>query len=277
MNIYSHRRYQSALFEVIESKKKLPEKWTLRKLAQKCGLQASFLTNVLKGRFDFNADQLYVIADHLVLTAEEKTYLLLLLEHQRSAHPGRKKELLSKIEKMREKHLATEKHLLAKVVETPLEKITEYYLDPFVQLVHVHLNFPHYQTQPQRLCKDLGISSKHLSKILSLLIRLSYVQNSDGRYKVIAKNKHLPKESPLCGPHQALIKLKSIDQMQRLDPEEIYSFAVTFTGTDETKAKIREEFLQFLKRVESVVKAADSQNVYQMNFDLFPWALMQDS
>lgn len=149
----------------------------------------------------------------------------------------------------------------------------EYYLDPFVQLAHTHLGLAKYAARPEDLCMSLGISKAHLAQILDLLVRIGYVKFEKGEYKVLARNRHLSKEDPLCGPHQALMRLKSIDQMQRLDRNESYTFSATITGGEETQALLQEAFFGFLKKAESTVKAAPSEKILQMNFDLFPWKI----
>ncbi len=98
MSIFKHLTYRKAIEEMVEIRKKLPGKYTLRKLAENAGLQASFLTNVLKGRFDFNADQLFAVAHELGLAPVEREYLMLLLEHERSIHKPRRTELKNKID-----------------------------------------------------------------------------------------------------------------------------------------------------------------------------------
>ena len=267
MNIYKYLKYRDALKEAIEIKRRLPGKWTLRQLASATRLQASFLTNVLKGRLHFSADQLYALADHLGFSANERRYLLLLLEHERAGLKARRDELREQIEALRRENQKTEKHVSIKPVELSADAMAQYYLDPFVQLAHVHLNLTRFRDHPEELGPALGLSKKHLAGILDVLVRIGYVRIERGSYQVVAKNKHLPREAPLCGP------LKSIDQMQRLSISETYSFSATLSGNDETKAELQAAYLAFLKSAEAIVKAAPAQKVFQMNFDLFPWEI----
>ena len=181
----------------------------------------------MKGRFDFNSDQLYAIGLALELSAAERRYLLLLLDHQRCQLKERRSELKSEIEELRQQHQKTEKHISAKPVELSSDNQAKYYLDPFVQLVQVHLSLPPFDKRPEELCAALGVSKSHLAQIFEVLVRIGYVKRESGRYRVIASNKHLPKSNPLCDPHQALMRLKSIDQLSRLKDEQKYSFSVT--------------------------------------------------
>lgn len=273
MSVFKHLKYQSALEEVVKNRKtgESETRFTLRRLAEEAGLQPSFLTNVLKERFDFNADQLYAVCEVLELTAVERRYLTLLLDFQRSTNKSRRGELKKEIDDLRAQNQKTEKHISARPVALNSDAMAEYYLDPFVQLAHVHLSLPPYTENPNALCGALGVSKSHLSKIFDVLTRIGYVVSEAGRIRVVAQNKHLPKENPLCDPHQALMRLKSIDQLSRLKSDNKYSFSVTLSGTEETRTRLQDEFLAFLKKAEAIVKPARAEKAFQMNFDLFPW------
>lgn len=273
MSLYNHLKYRSALHEIVENRRNLPGKFTLKALAENAGLQASFLTNVLKGRFDFNADQLFAIAQALELSLPDREYLLLLLEFERSVFKPRKDQLKKKIEEIRSENKKSEKHLGLQAVELTSDAQARYYLDPFAQLALVYLNLAPFNRQPEKLGPTLGLSQKHLGEILKVLVEIGYVQREGQTYKVLAHDRHLPKRNPLSGPHLTMMRLKSIDQLQRLSVDQSYSHSVTFTGTDETKEALSEAYLAFLKKAEAVVRPARSEKVFQMNFDLFPWEI----
>lgn len=271
MSIYSYLKYRPALEEVIENRRRMPGRFTLRRLAESSGLQPSFLTNVFKGRFDFNADQLFAVATELGVSPTERDYLLLLLEHERSVLPMRRTELKRQITELHEKNQQSDRHLAVKAVELSADAQAQFYLDPFAQLALVYLNLAPYNKSPEKLGVALGISQSHIGEILKILVSIGYVRQNGGEYEVLAHDRHLPKRNPLSGPHLTLMRLKSIDQLQRLSTNQAYSHSVTFTGTLETKDLLSEAYLNFLKKAESIVKPARSEKVMQMSFDLFPW------
>jgi uncharacterized protein (TIGR02147 family) len=273
VSVFKHLKYRSAIEEVVESRRNLPGKFTLRSLAFEAGMQASFLTNVLKGRFDFNADQMFALTQALGLSSAERDYLMLLLEHERSVFKARKEELKKKIEEIRKENQKSEKHLSVKAVELSSDAQAQYYLDPFAQLTLVYLNLAPYSKSPEKLGSTLGISQQHLGEILQILTTTGDVVREGMHYKVVARNRHLPKRNPLSGPHLTMMRLKSIDQLQRLSVDQSYSHSVTFTGTEETKEALSDAYLSFLKKAESIVRPAKSEKVFQMSFDLFPWDL----
>lgn len=273
MSIYSHLDYRSLLSERISQAKSRTTSLTMSRLAERTGIQPSYLTHVLKGRADFSPDQLYAISEHLHFSREEREYVLLLLEYERSSHVARKAELKAQIDLTRERSLATEEHIKAKKVNELGPEEVEYYLDPLCQLVHVHLNFEEFAREPLRLAKRLAISESHLEEILGRLQSAGYIEPEGRGYRVVRRNRHLPKTSPLCQPHQVLMRYKSIDQIQRIPEKERVAFSVTFSSTQEDKQAIHHAFLEFVKKAESIVQSSRREHVYQINFDLFPWSL----
>lgn len=273
MAVFNHLLYRPAVEEAIEAHRALTGRYTLRQLAEEVGVQASFLTNVLKGRFDFSADQLFAVAGVLGLPEAERDYLLLLLEHERSAHAPRRQALKARIEHIRRETQKTEKQLAIKVMELTPDEQAQYYLDPFAQVALVHLNLAPYNRQPEKLAGALGISRAHLAQILEILTRIGYVKKEGAAYRVVARDKHLPARNPLSGPALTLLRFKSLDHLQRLTTGEAFSHTVTLTGTAETKERLSDAYLAFLKKAEAIVKPARSEKAFQMNFDLFPWEL----
>ena len=64
-------------------------------------------------------------------------------------------------------------------------------------------------------------------------------------------------------------KMKSIELIQKLKAEQKYNFSVIFSATPEVKKEIQENFFKFLKQCQASVQDAKSQELYQLNFDLF--------
>lgn len=258
---------------LLERARLRPGDWTLANLARAIGIQPSYLTNVLNGRADFNPDQLFSLARRLEASEEDIDYLILLLEIERCGLKERREKLQKRLADVRNSKLSTDAHVEAEKVKGSQEQDVEYYLNPFSQLIHVFLNQARFAREPKQLATLLGISDGQLDESLKLLEKHGYIQPTAKGYKVLVGNRHLSKSSPLCRPHQTLLRYKALDQMQRLSEDNKYSFSVTFSSTQEDRDRIQKAFLDFVKSAEGIVKNGKRENVYQINFDLFPWAL----
>jgi hypothetical protein len=59
-------------------------------------------------------------------------------------------------------------------------------------------------------------------------------------------------------------------QLVKRDPKN-YGLRVVFSADEATRRQVRERFLAFLSEAQKLCEASDSEQVYQMSFDLFAW------
>lgn len=273
MSIYEFESYTEAIESHYKQGKLDHPEWTLSKIAQQCLMQPSYLTNVLKGRADLNSDQLYRLCGILGVADEETEYLLLLLEFKKTQIEKRRRELSLKIKAIKSSHARAEKKISTKVVELSPELIEKYYLDPFNQLVHIYLTIPKAEKSLDGLAKKFSLSKARMAGILNTLEQVGYVQKKGLKYEVIEGGRHLKRDAAVLTAHHQLMRLKSLDQMQSLTVDEVYSFSATISTTPEVREKLQVEYLKFLKIAEKMVKTSEPKKMYQINFDLFPWEL----
>jgi transcriptional regulator with XRE-family HTH domain len=272
VSLFTASEYRGAVQTAID-RVRFHKPLTYARLARQSGIQATYFSNVLKGRAHFNADQLYRIAKCLELSETELEFVLTLMEWERSAFKERKRELARRIETIRQDNLSTSRYVSARTVAPEDSVGAEYYLDPLCKVVHVYLGIDRYAREPKLIAEALHISNEYLGRLLETLVRLGYVQSRGATgYTLLLKHRHLPDESPLCLPHQALMRARSLEQFQRLPRGKRYGFSATISATPETRARIQGEFLDFVKRAEALVAGSKETHVFQMNFDLFPWA-----
>ena len=81
----------------------------------------------------------------------------------------------------------------------------------------------------------------------------------------------LPATSPLCKPQQMLKRVRAFEAIQKMNAAQVYSFSATVTMNEETKLRIQTRFVDFLKEIEQDVLASPSEDIYHIQFDLFPW------
>lgn len=272
-SIYSTSAYREALRGQIQLWKSHEAKRTLTVLAKNAGLQLSYLSNVLNDRAHLSSDQVYALARETGCDAAETDYLLLLLEHERTGITARRKELERTIRNLQAEQLSTKKHLKAETLEMSLEDQARYYLDPFHQLIHLFLSMRPGTTSVQ-LGQEFGLSPAHVARVLQFLERVGIVTAKKAGFAANTPVSYLPHESPITVAHLQQMRVKALDQIQRLLPSQRYAFSVTITADHEARLKIEREFSKFIQTVEKIVTAAPSEHLYQLNFDLFPWQVL---
>lgn len=246
-------------------------KYTYGRLAKYCRIQKTYLSRVINHDADLSEDQLYLTSQYLQLNHEETEYLQLLHGYERTNLDGRRQQILKDIELIQSKKMKTESHLSRSEVVKPNLNIDLYYTEPWLQIIHMCLTIPKYSKQPLLLGPLLRLSETEIQGHIAALKSLKLVTESKGKVIPTKDDIHMPTEHPLYATYRTMTRLKSIEQMARLPIDKRYSFSVVFSSNPQTRAKIHQEFLQFLKKVKSLVESNKESHVYQLNFDLFDW------
>lgn len=274
IDIYLQTDYRRIISELLDYKRGCGATLTNKKLSEAMGVQPSYFSRFIQGNAHINADQLFLCCQALELSDEETQFLLLLQDLDRCSIPSRKTALKRQIDLIRRSRRDTSKHLRAEFIEPKDHRgLGEYYLDPLVPLVHTFLSLREYQISPHLICSCLGLSEARLKEILLLLTNLGIVSFSKrhGSYRLVKDHMHLHKGSSLNRAYQALFRQLALEHLRRTEESEKYEFSVTFSADEETRFKIHDEFNRFIKRAEELVRAAPSEGVFQLNFDLFRW------
>lgn len=275
MNIFTRLDYRKIIRELLLEKREAfgVSAYSFQKLADACRVQKAYLSTVLNENAHFNADQTFLACQYLGLSPQETEYLDLLQSHERSIAPERREQLTKKIEQIKRQSLKTEKNIELKPSADIEEarKMNRYFLDPYLQIIHMILMIPKYATSHELIAKALKIPKSTVDQALHELIQMRVIKLDKNKITVLKEQVHLPRDAEFFEAHRTLLRLKSLDHLKTSEDQDKYSFSVVFTCDDQTRQSIHTKFLGFLKSVQSEVSEAESTGVYQMNFDLFSW------
>ena len=270
--IYQSDCYREVLrTSLLSRKKSIGKSYNFQNLASACRVQKSYLSRVMKGDAHLNTDQVFLAAEFLNFNEEERTYVQLLNERERSVVPRKRRELSARIEDMQSKWLKSESHLPASAVQYTDADKSEYYLSIHFQLAHMLLLIPRFRDNLKLLAEQLRIDDSELTKILAKLETMGIIRFHDSRYEVVQENMHLSADSHIYPYYRTLLRLKSLERVDQLSREQAYNFSAIFTANEATSTEIKRRFLEFLKGVEDLVQDAPQEHAYHISFDLFPW------
>lgn len=263
--------YRNHITNFVETKKARGEKYSFQLLAQKIGIQKPYLSKVLAGNANLSSDQLYLLINEMELNEEEEKFFWLIWEHERSGLKARKDKLKEEIKTIQRNNLKSEKHLKVESSETiSIDEMSEYYLNPLNQIIHISLGLKQYQSNYQNLIHDLSISLEQLNKSLSTLERLGLIEWGE-KIKLLKRNIHLPRESHLFWSWKTQLNLLGLSKCQQLTTDDTYNFSVVFSCTEKAKSEIQAEYFKFINKVQSIVSDSKGKHVFQLNYDLFKW------
>src|SRR3989339_493234 len=270
LNLFNYLGYKEILKELLAyNKREKNTRFTFQDMAKAARVQKTYLSKVLNRDGDLSFDQLYLACRYLEVTSEEMHYIELVYQMNLTYLPGRKKELLVLIKQIQKKYNKSETHLQADKVNVLQKDLSEYYLDPDMQIVHMALTVERFRRTPHTICRELQIPEFKLNQILEKLEKMQVIGKSEGRYIVLRENLHLADDAGFVIQYKIMQKVKSIELIQKLSPEQKYNFSVIFSATPEVKMEIQENFFKFLKKCQASVQNAKPQELYQLNFDLF--------
>lgn len=110
-----------------------------------------------------------------------------------------------------------------------------------------------------------------MRSILNILHELNVIRIANNTIEVVEQDLYLAKDSTYCTSWRLQIRSLTATRLQEVSDSETYSFSATFTASLQIKQEIQQKFLELLKSIKPAVSQAPSENVFQMNFDLFSW------
>jgi uncharacterized protein (TIGR02147 family) len=265
--------YREIIRTLVDEHRRTDQKFNFSVLAKALGVQKTFLSMVMNSNSQLSTDQLFSLSEYFRLSKQEHDYLILLLEYEKTGLAKRKKFIRNRIAAIQLEQRSPRKALGHEFVETGDNPTADYYLDPFMTIVHQCLALAEFGGDPNKVAQGLGIPDRSIKKIVRTLESLKLIAPArpPGTYSVTKEHVWLAPESPLNSAYYSLFRQVSAYQLAKTPRDQRSVFSVTFTADDKARGLIHEAFLKFLREMESIVKAAESKEVYQINFDLFPW------
>ena len=246
-------------------------------LAEALGIQKTYVSRIMVGDACWSADQVFLIAELFGLNEERTEYFSLLTEIERTGLEKRRLQLQGRMKELRRKHLRTEKSVQesTKIVDSGTAARSAYFADPYHSLVHVYLSIPKYQKHLKKLADELGVTLPYLKTLLHGLEELGVLNYNVSRDEVTLRESriHSPGGSAEVFAHQQIFRALAIDRMHRCPSDRRNSFNVVFSGDPHLQESVWAEFLEFLKKAETLTRGSQSaKEIFYLQFDLFPWS-----
>lgn len=246
---------------------------TLKKLSQHLEIQYTYLSRLLNSEDEhIKEDSLFEALEFLEFHPSERDYLMQCRILEGSNSPSRveaAKKVIDKIEfelaKDIEEKGAHEQRVIAE---------TDFMINPFAAIVLASLSIPQIKRDVRLLLKQLNLSQEDLKKTMNTLEAAGFIVRKEDWFKVekITNSRmHFRPDHPLMRIHQQQIKLISNSFLQSIAEDRKKSVMVTFAADQSSFQDIKEEFQNFIKKVEGIAKTAKPKKTYQMTFDFFDW------
>lgn len=244
---------------------------TYAAIATAAGIPKSYLSRVMKGDAHLSPDQLWLLCEQASLADEEAQFLLLLLERDRCAVRRRKEVLETRIGAIRAQQARSEAAIKVSTSEEESYALAPYYLDPWMQVIHIALTIPRYRADVGLVAGDLGLPMARVRRVLDKLKELGIISMNGARISVLKDHLHLSRSSPLCASWKKNLRSAAMN-CNDLNPNPLnYSFSVVFSSSEEARLEIQRKWFALLKEIESISARHPEEELFGLNFDLFYW------
>lgn len=264
MNTFAFTTYKEFLHGYIEENK---QKGLVSQMAEACGCDRTYLSQVLNGKAELTPDHLINFSDHIGLSENESRYILLVLLRDRSSSLNAKKSLQTKIDKL--KH---EVQVLSQKIaknenpsEIKEEQRTLYYSNWLYGAIHILVSIPAYQTVPA-IATKLQITPAIAMKMLKDLVDMKVVTKEKDKYIHAGSDVYIPHDKPQIHSHHFNWRMRAVERT--MIKEDIH-YTNIFSISKKDVEKIREQIVKLIEDQRKSVRASGTEVAYAFCCDFF--------
>jgi len=235
-SIYYFKDYKKYLFHLVYE-----ENMSVTSLAEGAGCHRPYLSKVLNGPQHLTPDQTFGISEWLQHLPDEREYLKLLVEYERSASKGFRSHLWQDITRRHKDYFELKNQVsnLQVKVQKDLGNESLYYCSWLYAAIHIATSIPELQTVGAMALK-FGVRESEIEMACKALMDMKLIKRERNRWIWSSGDIHLPRESPLNIALQANWLIKAQQDIQLGRSESIhYSVIQSLSKDDIDKLRIR--------------------------------------
>lgn len=268
MDLFEFKNYKQLILSHIQT---LPKNGhgQFNRLAQHLRVHSTMISHIFNGDKNLTSDQAYGVCDYFGFTEIQTDYFLLLVEQDKAANHKLKNYYDKKLAEIRKKAQSVSEHLPQDHVFSEEDKAT-FYSQWYYSGVRLLSAIPEYR-KIDAISDYFGLSKKKISEILEFLVRTGLCKVKNGEFIYGPTRTHVEAESPLANRHHINWRLKAIEQLERMEPDElVFTSPVVIEKKD--AIKIRKLILEFLQNADRAFEKSGSEELFCLNVD---WVRIQ--
>jgi len=268
ISIYEFNNYKKFLMSRVRERPSLG-RGELSKIAQKLGTSSVAISQVVRGDRNFTHEQALEVAEYLELGELETEYFLLLVLLERAGTFKLKRKLNDQLEAVR-KRAQTLKSRVPHHQEMDSNARSEFYSHWYYSGIRLLSSIGDYQSI-ETIAKRMSLSENRVREVVEFLLRYGLCVEKDGQIQMGPRMTHLEASSPLVTRHHSNWRLKGIENMDGLEPEELF-YTGPMTISLASMKIIRKELLTTIENIAREVSSSPSEQLACLNID---WFLVQ--
>lgn len=265
MTIYNYSDYRSYLNAFCQAEN--APRGLRAALAREAGCQASYLSQVLKGRVHLTEDQLLGIASHLELSAAETEHMLLMLRFEKAGTAKLKTHLQKAITLSQREQMNLKNRIVADELTQDHEALGIYFSSWIPSAVHLLTSSSHTQTIDS-ISARLNIPTAKTKETLIFLERFGFIERQDQRWVHGKRSLHIPKNSAFQIAAQTTRRELAARSIA-LNPADAFHFSSVFTIDELDLKELKELFAKLVEKSHKIIQKSGTNRLACVCMDLF--------
>lgn len=262
-NIYIFQDYKAYLFNIINENKSV--RGFQGKLAEAAQCNPSYLSQILKGKYDITLDQAILISSYIGLDQLSTEYFLFLVQHAKANTSQLKKYLEHKMSELKKESQSLTAHIGNERPQVEIE--SRYYSSWHYIALHILTSCENYQTI-ENLEKRVHISRSRMLAILNDLKNMGLIDYHSGRWVYKAGAFNLPTEAVMNEVHHTHWRQRALHDVQQMLEKSIhYSSVFSMSKTD--YLQLKNDVILFIEKSRKQIEPSAAEETYAFCLDLF--------
>jgi uncharacterized protein (TIGR02147 family) len=237
------------------------------KIARRLGVSTTLVSQVLAGDKHFTPEQTRILCEHLGLSGGEADYLMFLGQMDRAGTQELRRYWKSKLEELRKRGQKVSNRVKAKRVLDDRERAV-FYSNPLYSAIRLFTSVGTEGKSLAEICERFEISHGKAAEIVNFLVECGLCVEKRDRFSMGAQSTHLEQGSPHLLKHHSNWRIRALRQSEDLlESELMYTAPVSLSRAD--FAALREEMVEFIKKVLAKVHASPAEEIACFNLDFF--------
>ena len=263
--VFDYLDYRQFLRDLIESMPK--SGWgQLTRLAEHLNTSAVLVSYVFNGSRDFSPEQALEVAEYFELSTLETDYFCLLIQYERAGTLKLKTKLKQQLDETRTKALNL-KSRVKQDLELTEDAKARFYSNWYYSGIRLTSSIEGLNSI-DAISSYLQLPKPRVKDVLEFLCQYGLCIEKDGDYFMGPKRTHLDADSPLITRHHANWRLKGLENMQEVTPDELF-YTAPMALSQEVMVMIRKDLAEFIDQMVKKVGDSKSEHVACLNIDFF--------
>ncbi|HXH73357.1 MAG TPA: TIGR02147 family protein [Bacteriovoracaceae bacterium] len=265
VSIWNYESYKLFISDFIKSS---PGKGRgkLKKMAEKLNVHPTLVSQVLSGQKDFSQEHALNVTKFLGLLEKEVEYFFELLFFAKASSNDLKNYHKKRITQLASQG-QTVKSRLGEVSELTEDDKIRFYSDWRFVIVWLATSIKDLKHEAS-LSQNFDIPHEDILRIVDFLLEKNLCERADNGLRMKVNKIHVPSDSPLVMNHHINWRIKSLDFVRSVTPEEL-AFTAPFSVSKKDFAVIKSRLLDTIQEISKIVSESEPEVVACLNLDHF--------